>query len=103
MTTDRHADWRQTARLLGLDPQEIKSVSARYDMYRDYTDAQEGAETLDLPRWYKWYRLEKLSEGHAMTTPPVQGCSVGPETEKQGPVISEQDFLELLMQYRANS
>ena len=103
MSNEKHADWRQTARVLGLDPQEIKSVSARYDMYRDYTDAQEGAETLDLPRWYKWYRLEKLSEGHAMITPPVQGCSVGPETAKQDPVISEQDFLELLMQYRANS
>lgn len=103
MTIRQNGEWRQRARELGLDPQEIKSVSARYDMYKQYTDAQDGAETLDLPRWYKWYRVEKLSEGHAMATPPAQGCSIGPDTAEQGPVISEQDFLQLLMQYRANA
>jgi hypothetical protein len=93
-------NWRARCRELGLDPQEVKAVSARFDMYRDYTEKQ-GAEVLELPRWYKWYRVEKLSEGHAMQTPPVQGCSVGPETEPQGPVIGEQEFLDLLLAYRA--
>jgi hypothetical protein len=45
---------------LGLDPQEIKAVSSRYDMYKSYTD-QHGGDTLNLPRWYQWYRVEKLS------------------------------------------
>jgi hypothetical protein len=103
MSTTQPSQWRQRARALDLDPQEIKSVSSRYDMYKQYTDAQDGAETLDLPRWYKWYRVEKLSEGHAMTTPPAQGCSIGPETAADSPVISEQEFLRLLMQYRGNS
>jgi hypothetical protein len=103
MTTTQPSQWRQRARVLGLDPQEIKSVSSRYDMYKQYTDAQDGAETLNLTRWYKWYRVEKLSEGHAMTTPPAQDCSIGPETSAEGPVISEPEFLQLLMQYRGHN
>jgi hypothetical protein len=92
--------WRNLCRELGLDPQEVKSVSSRYDMYKTFTDAQ-GGETLNLPRWYKWYRVEKLSEGHAMLAPPVQGCSVGPEIETDGPIVSEPDFLQLLEIYRS--
>jgi hypothetical protein len=98
--TESPENWRTRCKNLSLDPQEVKSVSSRFDMYRSYTE-QQGAEVLDLPRWYKWYRVEKLSEGHAMQSPPEQGCSVGPETEAQGPVISEQDFLILLKAYRA--
>jgi hypothetical protein len=94
--------WRQRCIEFGLDPQELKSVSSRYDMYKTYTDAN-GGNTLPLPRWYKWYRVEKLSEGHAMLAPPVDGCSIGPDTAPDGPVISEPDFLELLQSYRQSS
>ncbi len=95
-----HMTWRARARSLGLDPQEVKKVSSRYDMYRDFTDAQENAETLDLERWYKWYRVEKISEGHGLMEPPVQGCSIEPGVESSGEVISEADFLDLLKTYR---
>ena len=91
--------WRQRCAELGLDPQEVKSVSSRYEMYRRYTDEQ-GGNTLPLARWYKWYRVEKLSEGHAMLTPPVAGCSVESETGSPGPVVSEADFLSILQLYR---
>ena len=74
-------------------------MSSRYDMYSEYTDGQ-GAESLDLPRWYKWYRVEKLSEGHAMATPPVQGCSIEAGTEAPGPVVSEAEFLAILELFR---
>jgi hypothetical protein len=96
---DNSPTWRQRCADLGLDPQELKSVSSRYDMYRRYTDEQ-GGNTLSLPRWYKWYRVEKLSEGHAMLAPPAEGCSVETETESQGPVVSEAEFLSLLELYR---
>jgi hypothetical protein len=101
MQPPEQSNWRQRCRELGLDPHEIKSVSARYDMYKTYTD-QQGGETLDLPRWYKWYRVEKLSEGHAMTTPPPQSCSIGPDTEPGAPAVGEQQFLELLELYRSS-
>lgn len=94
--------WRMRCAELGLDPQEVKSVSSRYDMYKSYTDEQ-GGNTLPLARWYKWYRVEKLSEGHATVAPPADGCSVGPEAVPQAPLISEMDFLELLQLYRAES
>ena len=92
-------NWRERCRDFGLEPHEVKAVSQRYDMYQRYTD-ERGGDTLPLERWYTWYRVEKLSEGHAMRSPPVQGCSVGPEVEAGGPVVSEQDFLQLLLAYR---
>lgn len=101
MNTTRE-QWRLRCTELGLDPQEVKSVSARYDMYARYTGLQ-GSDVLSLDRWYKWYRIEKLSEGHAMLTPPVAGCSVGPDTTTSGPVVSEPDFLHLLELYRSRA
>ncbi len=92
--------WRQRCISLGLEPQEVKSVSSRFDMYKRYTDEQ-GGDTLPLDRWYKWYRVEKISEGHGMLAPPVEGCSIGPDTNASGPVVSETDFLELLQLYRS--
>ena len=99
---DNTLAWRQRCVELGLDPQEVKSVSSRYDMYKKFTD-ENGGNALPVPRWYKWYRVEKLSEGHAMLSPPVAGCSVGPETESQGQVISGPDFLALLQLYRSET
>lgn len=74
-------------------------MSQRYDMYREYTDSRAG-DALPLERWYQWYRVEKLTEGHAMLTPPEQDCSVQAPAERTGPVISEEDFLQLLLLYR---
>lgn len=92
--------WQVRCATLGLNPQEVKSVSGRYDMYERYTGSQ-GGQVLPLDRWYRWYRIEKLSEGHAMLTPPVTGCSVGPDTVAAGPVVSEEDFMQLLILYRS--
>jgi len=99
MKQSHQITWRERCNELGLEPQEVKSVSQRFDMYQRYTDSQ-GGETLPLDRWYRWYRVEKLSEGHAMLTPPEQGCSVQAGTERTAPVVSEQDFLQLLLLYR---
>lgn len=104
MNTSEPAQWRQRCKEFGLDPQEVKSVASRYEMYKTYND-EHGIDALELPRWYKWYRVEKLSEGHAMLAPPEQGCSIGPDTESldnQQPVISEPAFLRLLEAYRAS-
>ena len=102
MQNPASSPWRARCAELGLDPQEVKSVSKRYDMYQRYTDDQ-GGDTLPLERWYKWYRVEKLSEGHAMLTPPEQDCSVQVGAERTGPVVSEQDFLQLVLLYRQKS
>jgi len=96
------ADWQAEAREIGLDPDEIRRVSDRYDMYASYTASQD-AEVLPLDRWYKWYRIEKLSEGHGMIQPPAQGCSVSadaPGDLPSGEVVSEKAFLQLLTLYR---
>lgn len=74
-------------------------MSQRFDMYQRYHD-EHGSETLSLDRWYSWYRVEKMSEGHALLAPPEPGCSVGPDVATDGPVVSEADFLALLQLYR---
>jgi hypothetical protein len=97
---NKHGEtWRIRCAELGLNPQEVKSVAGRYDMYVRFTESQGGA-ALPLARWYKWYRVEKLSEGHAMLTPPATGCSIGPTATPPDTVISESDFLQLLELYR---
>ena len=48
-------NWRARCRELGLDPQEVKAVSSRFDMYDKYTREQ-GQDPLPLDRWYKWLR-----------------------------------------------
>jgi hypothetical protein len=101
MQTNSNNDWRASCDNLGLDHQQLKAVSQRYDMYSSFTDEQ-GGDKLPLKRWYKWYRVEKLSEGHAMQTPPDQACSVGPDVHQSGSVVSEQDFLQLLQSYRTS-
>jgi len=99
MTETNNTDWRMECQRLDLDPHEVKKVSSRYDMYKGYTEKETG-EYLPLDRWYQWYRVEKLSEGHATRTPPVEGCSVGPETNSEEPVVSGSEFLSLLKLYR---
>jgi len=93
------SSWRARAHELGLDPQEVKNVSSRYDMYRSYHQ-ERGSDTLPLDRWYRWYRVEKLSDGHAMLAPPEPGCSVGSEVVTDGPIVTEEAFYQLLLQYR---
>jgi len=94
-------NWQERCTEIGLDHEEVRKVSQRFDMYKEYTD-KSSAETLPLDRWYKWYRVEKLSEGHGTATPPVSGCSITFNQTDRGPVVSEQDFLNLLRDYRDN-
>jgi len=94
--------WLLDAKTLGLDPDELRRVSERYDMHCSY-NAEMGAEILPIERWYHWYRIEKVSEGHGMSQPPAQGCSVSeaaPAELPAGEVVSEQDFLRLLLSFR---
>lgn len=91
--------WQALCADAGLEEDEVRRVSQRYDQYRCYTE-DKGGDPLELPRWYHWYRVEKLSDGHAMATPPAEGCSVDAGVGNGGPVISEADFLSLLVKYR---
>jgi len=96
-------DWRAQCAALGLDPQDVKNVSGRYDMHVQY-NSEHGASVLPLQRWYKWYRVEKLSEGHAMLQPPPSGCSIGPDSNQAeaAQIVGEQEFLQLLELYRGS-
>jgi hypothetical protein len=90
-------EWVSLCTSYGLDPDEIRIVSGRYDMYEDYTDS---STALPLERWYKWYRIEKLAEGHAAIGGSVAGCSIEPEAAARQQVLGEADFLQVLELYR---
>lgn len=95
MNTPPPQNWRDRCAELGLDPVEVRKVSDRYDMYQKFT-ASQGSAVLALDRWYHWYRLEKLADGHAQRVPPAAGCSIDADSGTASPVISEAEFLMLL-------
>ena len=86
-------EWISLCTSYGLDPDEVRIVSGRYDMYKDYTDP---GSALPLERWYKWYRIE----GHAAIGGSVAGCSIEPEAAAREQVLGEADFLQVLELYR---
>ncbi len=95
-------NWQDKALSYGLDPEEIPKVYQRYAMHKAYNEKMD-AEVLPLANWYKWYRVEKLSEGHAMTQAPAEGCSVSEAAPGQipsGPLATESEFLEMLVMYQ---
>ncbi len=96
-------NWQEKSLSYGLDPEEVTRVYQRYAMHKSYNEKVD-AEVLPLGRWYKWYRVEKLSEGHAMTQAPAEGCSVTEASPGQipiGPLATETQYLELLELYIA--
>ncbi len=99
MLIDDQSEWISLCTGYGLEPDEIKIVSGRYDMYKDYTDSGTSA-TLPLERWYKWYRIEKLDEGHAALGGSVAGCSIEPEAAGREQVLGETEFLQVHELYR---
>ena len=99
MLIDAQSEWISLCTRYGLEPDEVRIVSGRYDMYKDYTDSSTSA-TLPLERWYMWYRIEKLAEGHAAIGGSVAGCSIEPEAAAREQVLGETEFLQVLELYR---
>ncbi|MEC9374812.1 MAG: hypothetical protein VYA80_00415 [Pseudomonadota bacterium] len=100
MTDSNTLNWKIETDRLNLDAEDVKKVSKRYDMYKNYTEKETG-EYLSLERWYHWYRIEKLSEGHAAQSPPEQGCSIDQDTSNTKEIVSAADFLAVLKLYRS--
>ena len=99
MHAEDHNGWLSLCSQYGLDPDEVRIVSGRYDMYKDYNDT-DSSTALPLDRWYRWYRIEKLAEGHAAIGASVAGCSVDPGAEVRQQVLGEAEFLQVLKLYR---
>lgn len=99
MELEKSNDWRSLCEQHSLDPDEVRIVAERFDMYTSYTESTAGS-ALPLERWYKWYRIEKLSEGHAATGAPPAGCSVSADASGRVEVLGEPEFLRLLQLYR---
>ena len=88
------ADWRARARAAGIDPADVEMVSGRWRAYRDYMAPRGGG--LDLPAWFRFYRLEKQSELPDQTGGVVSGCSATGEATEQSVLTRPAEFLALL-------
>lgn len=89
-------DWKSQCQEWGIDPEEVRIVSRRYDMYRDYWEGK-GREGLPLDRWFSWYHTEKASEAG---DPTASGCSVAPDSVNASTLNHPARFLQVLKRHR---
>ena len=73
MTGTNSQDWQALCREQDISTDEVRLVYERYEAYRRFTDAGLG-EAIPLERWFRFYHLEKTSEG-VQAGAPVDGCS----------------------------
>ena len=89
-------DWKAQCLEWGIDPDEVRLVSQRYDMYRNYWQGK-GRQGLPLERWFNWYRTEKVSEAG---DPAASGCSVDPNSANASTLGNPALFLKVLRSHR---
>ena len=92
-------DWMTQCREWGIDPEEVRIVSQRYELYAQYWQ-EKGRQGLPLERWFNWYRTEKASEAG---DPTASGCSVDPESVNASTLNHPERFLEILKRHRQDA
>jgi len=92
-------DWRDLARQHRIDPDEVRLVYARYDAQRQF-HARGRGEPIALAKWFRFYRLEKSSEGR-QAGPAASGCSVDSDAVNDACLERPAEFLVVLEAYAA--
>ena len=91
------ADWLDLARQFRIDPDEVRMVFARYDARRQFSAAGQG-EPIALGQWFRFYRLEKSTEGR-QAGPAASGCSVDSDAVNDACIERPAEFLVVLQAY----
>ena len=86
--------WLDRCRHARIDPDEVRVVFARYDAYRRYT-LQHRGQAIGLEQWFRFYRMEKASEGE-QSQPAPAGCSVDSDAVNNACIQRPIEFLEVL-------
>lgn len=89
--------WRELCRESGIDPDEVRLVFTRYDAYRKYANSRQ-AQAITLEQWFRFYRMEKASEGDE-AQPAPSGCSVDSDAVNNACIKRPAEFLEVLQAY----
>ncbi len=87
------------ARQHRISPDEVRLVFARYAAHRDH---QKSGGALALPQWFRFYRMEKSSEG-AQAGPAPQGCSIDSDAVNNACIERPSEFLQVLQAYAAQA
>ncbi len=91
--------WLELCRAAGIDPQEVKLIYERYDAYRKFTEAGTGS-AVPLAQWFRFYHLEKSSEG-LQAGAPTEGCSADGDAVNNDCLRRPGEFFEVLEAYDA--
>ena len=91
--------WLDLCREEGIDPDEVRMVFDRFDAQRKYNEDKREA-AIELDRWFRFYRMEKASEG-AQAGPAPAGCSVDSDAVNDACIRRPGPFLTVLKAYQA--
>ena len=99
LNTPAEPDWLRLCRRDHIDPDEVRLVFSRFDAYRQY-GAANGGTRITLEQWFRFYHLEKTSDGQ-QTGPAPSGCSVDSDAVNNACIHQPGPFLEVLKAYSA--
>ena len=89
--------WQALARAHRIDPEEVRLVFDRFDAQRRFHAGGAG-EPLELARWFRFYRMEKASEGR-QAGPAPSGCSIDSDAVNDACIERPVEFLTVLEAY----
>ncbi len=94
---DMQGRWLDMCRDAGIDPREVRLIYDRYDAYRGFTERNTGS-SLAVGQWFRFYHLEKNSEG-LQAGAPASGCSADGDAVNNACLSQPGSFLAVLEAY----
>ena len=94
---DDNTRWETQARERRIDPQEVRLVYDRYAARLRYAE-QHQIEPISLAQWFRFYHMEKTTEGQQAGDVPG-GCSADGDAVNDACIRRPREFLELLQAY----
>ncbi len=96
MSSENQSPWARLAQQFSIDPDEVRLVHERYAAQRKFAVAKGGS--LPIAQWFRFYHLEKTSEGQ-QTGPAPSGCSVDSGAVNNACIQRPAEFLQVLQAY----
>jgi len=99
MVENSTPDWRALAQANRIDPAEVELVFERFDAQRQFSAKGRG-EPMALDQWFRFYHMEKASEGQ-QASPAPSACSVDSDAVNNACIERPAEFLAVLEAYLA--
>ncbi|MDJ0927801.1 MAG: hypothetical protein QNJ73_09135 [Gammaproteobacteria bacterium] len=99
MSQSPDQNWQALAATHRIDPVEVQVVHERYAAHRRYAASGQG-EPIALADWFRFYHLEKSSEGE-QAGPAPGSFGADSDTINNACLKRPREFLEVLLAYDA--